>query len=237
MQIVIYTHTDFLDIFAIQQDHFISQNLTNVTIFSNTHHAFYKFPVITYDDSLPYANRVLQCIKQIENKDDFEYFFLIHDNDILLNIDIHTCELIITKLKEHNFARLDLNSVNFPHKPTYKVNDDITLGENDNFYTYSVGPSIWNYNSFKTILKNNKFFCYRTIEPAGTAFMVNNNFKTAHPLGLVKHVFANRHLLSFCYFLHITQRGQYIFDNNSSYTDYAKQLYIKYNITRPIMYW
>jgi hypothetical protein len=51
MKLIIYTHTDYLDIYKIQQDHLNLLNISdNIVIFTNKHNPYYKYNQIYYND-------------------------------------------------------------------------------------------------------------------------------------------------------------------------------------------
>jgi hypothetical protein len=109
MKLIIYTHTEFLDIYKIQQDHInILQNknkIDDVIIFTNKPDPYYKYKQYYYDDTTPYANRVLTCIQQVDDLD--EYFILCHDNDILISYEPDILDNLKNTMIQHNIDRLN----------------------------------------------------------------------------------------------------------------------------------
>ena len=80
---VTYSHSDYTDILQIHADHISHKK--NKTLIIDTDDIPYSIKdvydhIICYDDSLPYASRLFNTIKQIDD----ERFLLMHDNDILL---------------------------------------------------------------------------------------------------------------------------------------------------------
>jgi hypothetical protein len=235
MKTIIYTHTDFIDIFKIQYEHIIKLiSIDNIIIFSNNNNVLYEdFILYTYDDILTYPERILSCLNKMTNKD--EYYLVIHENDIMIKYNDIYINNISTIMKDDNIHRVDLCSFN-SNSSISRYN--ITLNKNNNFYLFSVGPSIWNISIYEDILINNSNSTYRNIEYYGTNYIINKNYNvyniyTEHNL---KNTYLNRVFPDFCFFLHITTMGAYVLDKNSDYYNYALELYDTYNISRRIHY-
>lgn len=169
---VIYSHSSFLDILKIQTDYVFGKGALTLFIDENNldlTEIYSKYSrVIFYKDSLSYGHKLLSCINQI----DYEYFILIHDNDILFETNDTTVLELLSFLKENNFDRLDFQlayDFNRDHKDTIK-DDDLYLIKSSNTdtaangYPYNVNPSIWKRKTLITILNKYGDRDYRTIE-------------------------------------------------------------------------
>ena len=177
---VVYTHTDFLDIFKIQTEYMtgISKSLLinkNSLEIENLYSQYDN--IIFYDDSLPYASRLCELDKL---KDMFKYVLLTHDIDIVLNQDSSTLDKIVTLMDKNDITRVDLQfdwANNWVDKriniKSGEINgeiedDDIFISLNrKGDFPYNVNPSIWNLETFLDILGNFKNLSYRQIECSG----------------------------------------------------------------------
>jgi hypothetical protein len=234
MKIVIYTHTDFLDIFQIQQDHLLKLKKEDILIFTNKENALYHFPVILYDDSKAYADRLLQCLTKAYEQLD-SYFVICHDNDILLHYKDDAIENIQNEMIRSNIVRIDLCMYeHFRNRNAHKISmgDNIQLIKNDDFYLYSVAPSLWNKDSYIDVLKNNAYCDYRNIEPSATEYMKPRY--NVYTLYLENHenYHIRRYHADYFTYLHITLRGGVVNDPASSYKDYILKLVNDYQIKR-----
>lgn len=183
MKYVIYSNTDYLDVLTVHADYlkfeenFLLINSNNLDLES----LYSKFTqVIFYDDKLPYASRVLNCI----NKIDSEYVLFIHDIDIPLNIDFDTFNGVMNYCESKKLDRVDLQqdiridrrpnlsseiieTENFLSIPFEEANNHYCcLVRNDDAsnYIYNVNPSVWKLDTFKEILGNFQSETYRSIE-------------------------------------------------------------------------
>jgi hypothetical protein len=181
---IIYGNTDYLDVLEIQTDYMIGRG--NLTLFLNTNELnltelLSKYDkVIYYDGNDTYAKRLLTCLEQIDD----EYFLLIHDIDVLLNVDNQMIENFYTFLKITGFDRIDLkhsdnkqssliieyNPTKEPKKWEPKLVDEITDGiylikqDNPIDYIYNVNPSIWKKTALLDIVRTFPNKTYRSIE-------------------------------------------------------------------------
>jgi hypothetical protein len=230
MKLIIYTHTDYLDIYIIQQDHILQLgiNPSDIIIFSNIIHPIYKFNTICYTDSNPYASRVFECISKV-NRDEYEYFLFCHDNDIIISYNAPELNELAMYMKNTGIDRIDLccydgdNIVSTPN--------NIKLVKNYGYYLYSVGPSIWNINTYMDVIANNITANYRNLEFPATDYMkprynVYNIYSTTYKM------FAGRKFIPEFSWLHITSAGRYAWDPHSEFHPYVENLKIKYNIRR-----
>jgi hypothetical protein len=234
MKIIIYTHTDFLDIFKILYVHIYNLiNHLDIIIFTNNNNNIYNnltSNIYIYNDSNVYSQRIVSCLNQMKNKD--IYYLVIHENDIITYINMNIFNNLSDIMIQNNIHRIDLCSRYSSELITY---NDIILSKNYNFYLFSVGPSIWNINIYEDILTNN-MYDYRNIEDNCTQYIFNKKYNVYNTYINITPTYFNRTCPEYITYLHITTRGQFIFDKSSIYYNYAKELYSKYNITRPIYY-
>jgi len=181
---IVYGHTSYLDILEIQSDYI--RNYGNVTLFLNSNDLeldglYAKYDrVIFYDDNVQYAKRLIHCLNQIDD----EYFLLIHDIDILLDVDEDIISSFYDFMKSRNVDRVDLKqspNLNVPNVievvkdvsvdlwPTINTNDmgdgiHLVKQEDPRDFIYNVNPSIWKRESFLQLLNTYSDKTYRTIE-------------------------------------------------------------------------
>jgi hypothetical protein len=245
LKIVVYSHTSFLEVLNIQIDYLegkgdliliINENDNNLTDLYN------KFQtVIFYDDSLPYGYRLLNSVKQVP----YDYFILIHDNDIAIHIDEIKVKSMFNFLRENNYDRVDFQlAYDFDSDNSHKIDDDglyfIKSSNTDTAnkgYPYNVNPSIWKKDTLVDILNNFGFRDYRTIEHPDTQnYAVKFNIfklysKRKYQCGYFICLEPFR-------YIHITHSQKYLNLSslpNSSYNDIEEE-YIKiinkYNLTK-----
>ena len=169
---VIYSHSSYFRILEIQTDYmcgrghltlFIDKNDLNLT------HIYRKYDaVIFYDEKLPYGQRLLTCINQIN----YDYFVMIHDIDILFHINIPRVLGLIRFLKTNNFDRVDFQlarDFDITHGNIMSANGLYLVKSTNtdttaNGYIYNVNPSIWRREPLIKILEKYGNKDYREIE-------------------------------------------------------------------------
>ena len=174
MKYVVYTHTDYIDVATVHADHLkYDYNVLLINKNEMVLDIYNKFQeVIFYDDSLPYAGRLYQSLKQLDS----EYIFFIHDMDIPLSMDTNMINKLAKYVEENYIERLDLQHENEP------ITENSIIVEAENFekikhtdigkhklsivrsYVYNVNPSIWYRQAFLDILSKFSNETYRTIE-------------------------------------------------------------------------
>lgn len=169
---VIYSHSSYSDILQIQTDYMI--NLKNKILFIDKNdmdlsHIYKNYDkVIFYDGSDVYGKRLMDCLNQI----DIEDFVFIHDNDILIHVDLDKLNKFFSCLRENNYDRIDFQlSWPFHNTKRHLINDNgVYLVKQDdiNEYIYNVNPSIWKRSALLEIVTNFKHRCYRSIESIET---------------------------------------------------------------------
>lgn len=256
---IVYSHTSYLDILKIQTDHMIDRG--HLTLFINKNDldlkSIYKeyHRVIFYDDNDTYAKRLLSCIQKIDDP----YFLLIHDIDILIDVDSEEIENFYCFLKHHNYDRIDLKHtrntdsskiirIHHSDKPSewfeseiknYYYGDYLIKQDNPQDFIYNVNPSIWKRETLINILENFQHKTYRTIEDIDVQIFCQkfNIFKLHSSYAYACGYFECAHSLKF---LHISHNGKLLPLNDSfttvygqSYKFFAKQyteIVTKYNL-------
>lgn len=249
---IVYSHYDFLDILKIQTDYnpfhekilFINSNTYDDVYLKYDH-------VIHYNDTYPYAHRIMECLNKLDSND--EYALFIHDIDIILEYNQNYIFNIPNIMQENNIHRVDLQRYIHPKKDTLplislkdkniyqnindveqeKLHDIFMVHDAYGDYPYTVNPSIWNLNSFKSLMTQFKSLGYREIELNNNLqYIVRNEYK-AQKLYCVDDIDRKcgmYHCTPAFRFFHITHNGKLLRPlNDSSYDEY---LYIikKYNL-------
>ena len=256
---IVYSNSSYADILEIQSDYISDKEHLILFIDKNNldlDKIYSKYnKVIFYNNSDVYAKRLLDCLNQVE----YEYFILIHEIDILLNVN----EKILTKIFEwaiyNNIDKIDLKHNNiFESEEIFKIEENQNIFKCDNTinlenglfllkdkdpnrYLYNVNPSIWNKHSLLSIMNNFTHKTYRDIEYLDvqnfcTKFKIYKSY-TTNPL----HCGYFSCLDTFK-FLHITHYGKILdFNTNyltrygSSYKDVVSdyiQIINKYNLQK-----
>ena len=235
---VIYSHTDYLPILRIQTDY--NKNRGHRTLLINREVDICKEydNVIYYDESLPYAGRLLECLKQI--KDD--YFVLLHEFDILLNVDNNILSKLITFTRNHNYDRIDLkhtHNVTNSSQVIMGVPFSLVKASDPRDYIYNVNPSIWKRDTYLEILERYKYANYREIECWVQEFCMKYNIFKLHAPDWIEVVWF--FCLPFFTYLHVTHSGKvlpynppfFMTPSRQSYASVAKEyaeMYYKYDM-------
>lgn len=167
--IVIYSHTDYVDILSVQSHYLKSFNnkilLINDSNLDDEIKQGYD-RIITYDDSLPYASR-LHVLDSI----DAEYILFMHDIDVVVKSDIHELMHLYDIAVDNNLDRIDLKyNGSFSKKNEYTSDIDINskydyeLVQSEGSYRYNVNASIWRRSALLDIMRKFPMHSYRNIE-------------------------------------------------------------------------
>jgi hypothetical protein len=178
MDIAIYSHSDFFDILEIQLHCFkklFADNSINIYLFSDKHCDFCPYNTLLYNDSLPYASRILSCINQINNNNN--YILVLHENDGLIKFDKEFINILLQKMKENNINSLELKQLVEPIIEQIFVNDSISLSRKIVGYVFSVQPTIWLKSSLVNLLNTFPTATYRTIECPNIHNYIRDNYK------------------------------------------------------------
>jgi hypothetical protein len=159
LTIAIYTHSDYFDILPVQLAYF-NKVVTGatVTLFTNIPYPECEYQQILYDDSLPYAGRLLSCISQLSST----YFLLTHENDIVCAYDPSFLEGLVAKMEEHGIDTIDLKHESQGSDPIH-FTDEVALVKKAHYF-YCVQPSLWKRSSLEAILTKYSDRGYRQIE-------------------------------------------------------------------------
>jgi hypothetical protein len=243
MRLIIYTHTDYLDIFQIALDHLKLLDTKNIFIFANTNNPLYEYKTYLYDNSQEYPNRISQCLNQLEDIDpENEYILLCHDNDIVMSFNNNNLDKIKECMKTHNIDRCglitlcDKNNISneYYNDNTIVIDGDLNIVKNPSHWAYSVGPSIWNRKRFINLLLKFHYKDYRNIEDKQVQDYVNKNMKIYNvgaTNNYIKYI-GRKSNYNIMAILHITVRGNFIYDDNSTEKEYVMNLKTKYNNIR-----
>ena len=236
---IIYGNTDYLDVLQIQTDYMSGRG--HLTLFLNSNDLdleklYEKYNrVIFYNGNDQYANRLLTCLEKIED----EYFLLLHDIDVLLDVEVKTIEKFYEFLKHNDFDRIDLKySDKINGNLLIKVDKNIDVSEwevmlreeltdgiclvrqtDPNNYIYNVNPSIWKKESFIKLLTNFKHKNYRTIEEMDVQIFAKQ-FKIFKLYSENKLDCGYFQCLNLFKFLHISHSGKLLLLNDSYVTNY-----------------
>jgi len=176
MDIAIYSHSDFFDILEIQIECFkkiFKDTSINIYLFTNKHCDFCPYDNLIYDDTLPYASRVLSCITQIKNNN---YILVLHENDALITFDKVFIDLLLQKMKDNNINSLELKQLDKPVNDEIIINNNISISRKTIDYVFSVQPTIWLKLSLVNLLSKFSSLTYRTIESPDVHSYVRNNY-------------------------------------------------------------
>jgi hypothetical protein len=217
---VVYSHTDYLDILSIQTE---GLKYTDKILLINKSdkdldYLYSKYnQVIFYDDSLPYASRLLslRCLKN-------EYILFIHDIDIVVKKDDSYINHVKNYMVEHSIDRIDLQcrrSWDISNRDRLSIEFDnskieLRAQKNTNNYIYNVNPSIWKLNVLLDIMENFKNETYRTIENEYVMkYCLKYNIYKLYSDNPIKCGWFS--CLSFFQFIHITHKGKLLPRSNN----------------------
>lgn len=206
MDILIYTHSDYFDILPVQLYYFSKLFQDNSNIFLCTNKEVdCVYTRVLYDDTLPYASRILSCIQQIQTNN--TYILIIHENDALIRFDQLFIDILLNKMKEHTVDSLELKQ-GVSNIDLIEVNDMIYLTHKGKWcdYKYSVQPTIWYKPSFIHLLSKFHDKTYRTIECDDVHNYVRDNLKAYSIYDTQSIQTMWYHVSNHFVFLHLTSR-------------------------------
>lgn len=235
--VVMYTHSDFLPIWKIISYSLNKLNLSIPIILlcdkKELFTDFYHFKdIIEYktdkpeflnhkfetENDIPYASRLLDCLPFIQEK----YIFFTHENDLIITFNLEKILTMKDYMIKSNITRIHLSidhsTIKYDHngfvdKNTFIGNrvyleNDVVLTTQNNYYHYSVAPSIWDKEKMYLLLKQFYYKGYREIECKEVdTYMMSNGFNICY-LGfndndkIINN--SNRDLLYYNIYLHIT---------------------------------
>ena len=218
MVIAIYTHSDYFDILQIQLDYFqrnLKDSPVKIYVFSNKVYDSCIYETLLYDDSLPYASRLLQCLEKIQ----CEYMLIIHDNDILLKYNQEIIDSCVFVMKEYTIDSLELKQFQYktPLCELIILTETLFLNRKTQGFIYSVQPTIWKTSRFKQVLSQFPDKTYRNIECDEVNSYILENCKVYNLADslYIQSIFYQ--VSEFFVFIHITFRNCLILcdkDNN-----------------------
>lgn len=212
---VIYSNTEYIDILNIST-HYLESYSNKKLIINKSDidltHIYSKYnEVIFYDDSLPYASRLLALSKLSE-----KYILFIHDIDIVIIKNDNIINKLLKTMIDNKLDRIDLQCHN-----TTKNLDTIEIRCDDNYtfflnkqvnvnnYIYNVNPSIWKLSTLLEIMNEFRNEGYRTIENHPTQiFCTKYNIYRLHADIYIKSGYFG--CLPFFQFLHITSHDRLV---------------------------
>ena len=212
--IIIYTHTDYQDIFniCIERHNKYSPNFEKI-IFSNKLLNDTNINIL-YNDTIPYTERIYNSICKLPIQ--CEYIILTHDWSILYDyIDDAKINDAIQTMKNK-----DIHQIRLIHSGAGNIVyiDDPIIPLSNTSYLYSVQPTIWNINVLKQITYNNRELNYRNIELGVFEYMKQfNNYVYYEGEELFPN--ANHHKSNIFPHIHSTSRGKWILHENHPYID------------------
>jgi hypothetical protein len=210
---VFYTHTDYADIMDVQIG--MTKHIKNkyLLVNANNEEKYKDFEkVIIYNDELPYSQRLLTLLNQIDD----EFILFMHDNDIFIEADDMILNKCIELMKLSNLDRVDfqIGGPMFKEHHTLIEIDEckkyyLSRNTNPNCYIYNVNPSIWRVSILKNILNTFSMHGYRDIEnPEVQKYCVDNDFKIYKLMGDSSMYSTPFTILPFFQFIHITHKGK-----------------------------
>ena len=170
-EVVVYTHSDYSDIWAPMVD-FVERNCKPLHISFAMNKVpsdlrFNEYTIYTYDDTQTYPARLVEICKKISS----DYILFFHDMDILVQFDLDHFKTLMNWVLENQIDRFSLGMYpsscfeTYIHDmPVAKLGKDIC----DWYCTpYDVGPSIWKRSTLQELMTEFQEETYRTIEASG----------------------------------------------------------------------
>ena len=233
MNYVVYSHTDFEDILEVQTDYlqdtrdkFLFINRSNLTLNLKRIYSNYR-DVLYYDDSQPYASRLIHCLEKLKQKHDVAYCLFTHDVDIVLHRDQGLLDNCLNIMKDRKIHRIDLqldlnpgnDSQQLINLNTLQVDEQLRRGYSyirkdvAGDYAYNVNPSIYQIQYFIELLKVDKNLGYRQIESDSRVQHYAKDVVKVHKLKAPDGESVQCgyfYCLPFYLFLHITHGGKLV---------------------------
>ena len=236
---IVYSNSSYLDVLEIQTDHIKDRG--NITLFiddnnKDLEYIYEKYnDVIFYNDSDPYAERLYKCLNQYK----YDYFLLIHDIDIVLEVNTSKLESILNYMIKHKLDRVDLKHGDMVRSSSIIDinNDDLNMwavNENNHTdglymvkqeipsnYIYNVNPSFWFKPTLIDITGRFKDKTYRNIEGDDVQwYSTNFNIYRLHTTNYKKCGYYN--CTGEFIFLHISHNGKFLSLNETKTTVYGQ---------------
>ena len=250
---VVYNHTSYLNVLRAQTSQL--KSVRNKILMINKSdeelsdiYSQYE-QVIFYDDTLPYATRLLE-LKKLNLK----YILFIHDIDVVVSRDDKIINHLVVKMDELNIDRIDLQyqNIHLTHNTTGEL-IDIELSptvegttlqtpykwenvddkrfylikqDDVNNYIYNVNPSIWKLSTFLEIMTQFKDETYRSIElPPTQLFCFQKGYRIYKIYGpyILNGFFC---CMPFFQFIHVTHGGKVLALKNNNLDGPLYDMYV-----------
>jgi hypothetical protein len=234
-EIVIFTHTEYQDIWPIILDSIYKNHLENVVRFAvNGNVDSSKLPFIKYiyDESKPYGERMCEVLEKVQS----EYIFFFHDVDILMSFDKERFSMLLEWIIKEDVDRFYMGVFGSNRLVGKLVDMPIGIsGKNicNWFITpYDLGPSIWKRRTFQEIMKQFSAETYRSIEFSGIQdVMLKKKVYGFSKLDIPVRFTLGRPFTEWFSFCHILAQGKWIPPNAyQSYANFYLEIPNKYKI-------
>ena len=143
--VVIYSHSTYFDCLDICISQLVKYKITNFIIFADKQYK--SFPTILYDNEVSYSNRLLSCLKIIQDN----YIILLHEDFILY--DYPKLGLIQSiDYQKFDSVRLIRSGVS---DVSHKIGNNMYKIISPNDYHFCIQSSIFKKSYLEIILQNN----------------------------------------------------------------------------------
>jgi hypothetical protein len=236
LTLIIFTNSDYHYLWNVIDDYinkidstYLKKILCYNDNYSSNNSSNLEFPK-KFDDYIPYNGNINYSKRWIEilPKITTSHILIVHDIDIILNLDLDKLAIFFNMVKYHNIDRLSLslflgseiinselsNNSNMNNNKYYICNLKNVVNTR-HYVPYDVSPSIWNKNTFLQLIslfpnetyasseqnQNLQFYCRNNLKCYGIhTFADNTCYYPKYCRGLVySNIFQ---------FLHITTKSQ-----------------------------
>lgn len=235
-ELVVYTHSDYSDIWPIVVDALRSHASDQTVCIAVNSQAdcsrLEGFSLYRYNDANPYAARLAEICSQSSS----EYLFFFHDIDVLMRFDSTKFGQLLQWIQVEGVDRFLMGVL--PSRLFYTKVGDISIGTSGlnvcNWFTtpYDVGPSIWKRQTMLDLMTKHSAETYRSIESSA----IQGDLAQKKVYGFCKSDVPIRFTLgrpftSFFAFCHILVRGKWTPPlAYQSYTDFFTSLPERYKL-------
>jgi hypothetical protein len=216
--ILIHTHSDYSYLWRLISDFVKNIPLKKILAYnkipSNVELPNYFDNYIKYDENFCYAKRMYEICNKINEK----YIFLIHDVDIILNIDVEVLKIYLNIIKDNDIDRVHTaifngqNQIKYMNYALCDLNKPL-LTPSTHFIPIDCTPAIWKKNSFIKLLSLFPNETYASMELTKEVIdYCKNNFKCYGIQYTDNLIIKYNRCLTMCtlfLFLHITTKGKF----------------------------
>ena len=203
MHILLYTHSDYFDILPIQLEYFkrTVDPYYSVSLIANQRFEACAYPQYVYPESLPYSSRIRMGLDTIDS----EFVLVLHENDIVLQLDPTIIRTFLETMKDRGITSLELKHDMRSIEPV-QITPELVIAEKRLDYMFSVQPTIWVRQKLVGLLAAFPNETYRTMENPGVHDYVRKHCKamilqTQRPMKTIWYT------VDPCFvFLHLTSR-------------------------------